>query len=111
MLYWNLISNHYIRFNFQQGVLGASSSVSSLVDFSVSSSVSSLVSSSSLGSSSSGYRYSFTVVVLKSVGLLGSCTLYISLTILSNLNGLVYLLLYLGLPFCYTNIFKLRGRL
>ena len=82
------------------------SSVGFLVGFSVSSSSSSL-----LGSSGSGYKYNFTTVVLKLVGLLKSYTLYISLSILSNLNGLVYLLLYLILPLRYTSTSKLRGRL
>jgi len=68
-------------------------------------------SSSLLGSSSLGYRYSFTVIVLKLVGLLGSYTLYISLLILSNLNRLVYLPLYPVLPLHYTSTSELRGRL
>ena len=76
----------------------------------VSSSVNSSVSSSSLGFSSLGYRYSFTVVVLKLVGPLRSYTLYISLLILGNLNGLVHLPLCLVLPSCYISISKLRGR-
>ena len=108
----NLIGGYYIRFNFQ-GILATGSLVSSLVGFLVSSLVSFLVSSSSsslLGSSSLGYRYSFTTIVLKLVGLLGSYTLYISLIILSNLNRLVYLPLYLVLPFYYISISKLRGR-
>ena len=95
----NLISNRYIYFNFRRGILAAGSLVSSLVGSLVGSLVSSLVSSSSsflLGSSS--YRYSFTTIVLKLVGLLGSYTLYISLIILSNLNRLFYLPLYLVLP-------------
>jgi len=50
-------------------------------------------------------------MVLKSVGLLGSCTLYVSLLILSNLNRLVYLPLYLVLPLRYISTSKLRGRL
>ena len=94
----SLISNYYIRFNFQQGILAASSLVSSS-------------SSSLLGFSSLGYRYSFTTMVLKLVGLLGSYILYISPLILSNLNRLVYLLLCLVLPLRYISISKLRGRL
>ena len=93
-----------------------------MVDFLVSSLVGSLVgslvsfldsfsSSSSLGSSSLGYRYGFTVMVLKLVGPLGSYTLYISLLISSNLNGLVHLPLCLVLPLCYMSTSKLRGRL
>ena len=113
---------HYIHFNLQQSVLAAGSSVgssvSSLVGFSVSSwvgsSVSSLVSSSSassLGSSGLSYRYGFTAIVLKSVGLLGSYTLHISLLILSSLNRPVYLPLCLILPSRYISTSKLRGRL
>ena len=99
----NLISSRYIYFNYQQGVLATGSLVSSLVG--------SFSSSLSLGSSSSGYRYSFTAMVLKLVGLLSSYTLYISLLILSNLNRLVYLPLYLILPSRYISTSKLRGRL
>jgi len=50
-------------------------------------------------------------MVLKLVGLLGSYTLYISLLIPSNLNGLVYLPLCLILPLRYISTSKLRGRL
>ena len=133
---WSLISNHYIHFNFQQGALAISSSVGSLVGCyihfnfqqgtlvasslvgslvgsSVSSQVNSLVSSSfasSLGSFNLSYRYGFITVVLKLIGSLGSCTLYISPLIPSSLNGLVHLLLCLVLPFCYINTSKLRGR-
>src|SRR6266568_874298 len=72
---WSLVNSHYVRFDLRRGALATSSSlgssVSSLVGSSVSSwvgsSVSSLVNSSSLGSSGLGYRYSFTIVVLKSV--------------------------------------------
>jgi len=88
--------------------------VSSLVSFLVSSSVGFLISSSSsslLGSFGLGYRYSFTTIVLKLVGPLGSYTLYISLLILSNLNRLVYLPLCLVLPLRYRSTFELRGRL
>ena len=88
--------------------------ISSLVNSLVSSLVSSLDSSSSnslLGSSSLGYRYSFTIMVLKLVGLLGSYTLYISLLIPSNLNRPVHLLLCLVLPLRYISTSKLRGRL
>ena len=105
----SLISSHYIHFNFQRGIPATSSLVSSLV----SSSISSLVSSSSsslLSSSSLGYRYSFTTIVLKSVGLLGSYTLYISLSIPSNLNRLVYLPLCPVLPSRHISTSKLRGR-
>ena len=69
---WSLIGGYYVRYDFRRGALAASSLVGSLVSFSVSSLVNSLVSSSvsSLVSfSSSGYKYNFTVVVLKSVGL------------------------------------------
>ena len=51
------------------------------------------------------------MVVLKSVGPLGYCTLYISLLILSNLNRPVYLPLCLVLPLCHVNMSKLKGRL
>jgi hypothetical protein len=115
---WNLISSYRVYCNFWWGALAASSlvnsSVSSLVGSLVSSLVGFLVSSSSaslLGSSGLSYRYSFTAMVLKSVGLLGSYTLYISLLILSNLNRLVYLPLYLVLPSRYIRTSKLRGRL
>jgi len=83
-----------------------SSLVSSLVGFLVSSSSSSL-----LGSPGLGYRYSFTAIVLKSVGPLGSYILYISLLIPSNLNRLVYLPLCLVLPSRHISTSKLRGRL
>ena len=114
IFYQNLISDHYIHFNFQRDILAASSLVNSLVGSSVGSSVSSLVGSSSsslLGFSSSGYRYSFTAIVLKSVGLLGSYILYIFPSIPSNLNKLVYLPLYLVLPLRYTSTSKLKRRL
>ena len=99
VFYWSLVSSCRVRFNFRWGILAAGSLVGSLVGFSVGFSVGSLV-GSLVGSSSSGCRYGFTVVVLKLVGLLGSYTLYISLAILSNLNRLVHLPLYLVLPFC-----------
>ena len=98
----NFINGYYIRFDLQGGIVAASS----LVSYLVSSLVSSLV-----GSSSLGYRYSFTTIVLKSVGLLGSYTLYISPSILINLNGLVYLPLYLVLPLRHISISELRRRL
>jgi hypothetical protein len=125
VFYRSFISSCYIHFNLRQGALATGSLVGSLVSSSfgslISSSLSSLVgslvsssvgssSTSLLGSSSSSYRYSFTIVVLKSVGLLGSYTLYISLTIPSNLNRLVHLPLCLVLPSRYTSISKLRGR-
>src|SRR5438445_255260 len=66
--------------------------------------------SSFLGSSGSGYRYGFTAMVLKLVGPLGSCTLYISPLIPSNLNRPVHLPLYLVLPSHYISISKLKGR-
>jgi len=106
MFYWDFISNYYVRFNLWGGTLVASF----LVSFLVSSLVGSLV-SSLLGFSSLGYRYSFTTIVLKLVGPLGSYTLYISPLILSNLNRLVYLLLCLVLPLRYISTSKLRGRL
>ena len=106
MFYQDFVSNYYIYFNLQGDILAASSLISSLV-----SSLVSFSSSSLLGSSSLGYRYSFTAIVLKLVGLLGSYTLYISLLILSNLNGLVYLPLYLVLPLRHISTSKLRGRL
>jgi len=49
-------------------------------------------------------------MVLKSVGLLGSYTLYISPLILSNLNRLVHLLLCLVLPLRHISMSELRGR-
>ena len=122
---WSLISSHCVCFNLQWGTLAASSLVSSLIGSSVSSLVGSLVSSSvsslvsslvgfsvsSLVSSFGlGYRYSFTTVVLKLVGLLGSCTLYVSPLILSDLNRLVYLPLCPVLPSYYMSTSKLRGR-
>ena len=112
---WSLVSGCHICFNLRRGALAASSSLSSSVGSSVGSSVSSLVSSlvssSLLGSSSSGYRYSFTIVVLKSVGPLGNCTLHVSLLIPSNLNKPVHLPLCPVLPSCYMSTSKLRGRL
>ena len=114
----DFIGDYYIYFNLQRSTVVISSLVNSLVSFLVGSLINSLVSSlngssssSLLGSSSLGYRYSFTVVVLKSVGLLGSYTLYISLLILNNLNRPVYLLLCLVLPLHYISTSKLRGRL
>jgi len=114
----NFISGHRVRFNLWGGTVTAGSLVGFLVSSLFSSSVSSLVGSliSSLvsflvGSSSSGYRYGFTTIVLKLVGLLGSYILYISLSILSSLNGPVYLLLCLVLPSRYISTSKLRGRL
>ena len=104
---WSLVSSRHIRFDLRRGALVAGSLASS----SVGSSVGSLAGSSSLDSSSSGCRYGFTVVVLKSVGPLGYCTLYISPLILSNLNRPVYLSLCPVLPLCYISMFKLRGRL
>ena len=103
----SLVSGRHVCFNFRWGVLAASSLVSSLVGSSVGSLVGSS-SSSSLGSSSSGYRYGFTTIVLKLVGPLGSYTLYISLLILSNLNRLVHLPLYLVLPSCHISMSELR---
>ena len=61
--------------------------------------------------SSLSCRYSFTVIVLKLVGLLGSWTLQVSLSVLSNLNRLVYLPLCLILHLCYTRTSKLIRRL
>ena len=94
MFCWDFIGSYCIRFNLQGGIVAASSLVSFLV-----------------GSSGLGYRYSFTTIVLKSVGLLGSYTLHISPLILSSLNRLVYLPLCLVLPLRYISISKLRGRL
>ena len=106
----DFIGGYYIRFNLWGGIVATSSlvgsSVSSLVGFLVSFLVSSLVSSSS-----SGYRYSFTAIVLKLVGPLGSYTLYISPLIPSNLNRPVYLLLCPVLPLRHISTSKLRGRL
>ena len=101
VFYWNLINSYYICFSCWWGVLAASFLIGSLVSFFF---------GSSLGSSSLGCRYSFTTVVLKSVGPLNSCTLYVSLLILSNLNRLVHLLLCLILPSRYISTSKLRGR-
>ena len=101
----DFVGDYYIHFNLQRGVVVISSLVGSLISSLNSSSFSSLLSSSGLG-----YRYSFTIIVLKLVGLLGSYTLYISLLILSNLNGLVYLPLCLVLPLRHISMFKLRGR-
>ena len=95
---WDFISNCYIYFNFQRGALATSSLVSSFFG-------------SLLGSFSSGYRYSFTAMVLKLVGLLGSYTLYISPLIPSNLNRPVYLPLCPVLPLRHISTFELRGRL
>jgi len=49
-------------------------------------------------------------MVLKSVGLLGNYTLYISPLVPSSLNGLVYLPLCLVLPSRHISTSKLRGR-
>ena len=110
MFCWDFISNYYVRFNLWRGAVAASSLVSSLVG-SLISSLNSSSSSSLLGSSSLGYRYSFTVMVLKLVGPLGSYILYISPLILSSLNSLVYLPLYLVLLSRHISTSKLRGRL
>jgi len=98
MFYCNFVGGHYVRFNLWGGIVAASSLVGSLV-------------SSLVGSSSSGCRYSFTTMVLKSVGLLGSYILYISLLIPSSLNRLVHLPLCPVLPLRHMSISKLRGRL
>ena len=122
VFYWNFISGHCVCFNCRQGTLACGSLVGSLVSSLVGSSINSLVGSSInslvgssfsslLGSFGSGYRYSFTAIVLKLVGLLSSCTLYISLLILSNLNGLVYLPLCPVLPSRHISMSELRGRL
>ena len=68
-------------------------------------------STSLLGSSGLSYKYRFTAIVLKSVSLLYSYTLYIFLLILNNLNRLVYLLLCLILPSRHMSMSELRGRL
>jgi len=106
----NFISGCYVRFNLWGGIIAAGSLVGSLVSSLVGSLISSLV-NSLVSSSSLGYRYSFTAMVLKLVGPLGSYILYISPLILSSLNGLVYLLLCLVLPSRYMSTSKLRGRL
>ena len=105
MFYQDFVSDCCIYFNLQGGTVATSSLVSSLVGSLVSSLVGSLVSSSSLG-----YRYSFTAVVLKLVGPLKSYILYISPSILSSLNSPVYLPLCLVLPLRHTSTSKLRGR-
>ena len=118
VFYWSLVGSCRVRFDLRRGALAAGSSVGSLVGSlvgsSVGSSVGSLVgssvSSSLLDSSSSGYRYGFTVIVLKSVGPLGSCTLHVSPLIPSSLNGPVYLPLCLVLPSRYISMSELRGR-
>ena len=102
----DFVSNCCVRFNLWRGIVVISSLVGSLV-----SSLNGSSSGSLLGSSGLGYRYGFTIMVLKSVGPLGSYTLYISPLILSNLNGLVYLPLCLVLPLRYISTSKLRGRL
>jgi len=115
---WSLVGSRCIRFDLWRGALAASSSLGSSVSSSVNSSVNSWVgslvgssiNSSSLGFFGLGYRYGFTIVVLKSVGPLGSCTLHVSLSIPSNLNGLVHLPLCLVLSLYYISIFELRGR-
>jgi len=94
----DFVGSRYVHFNLWGGIIAASSligsSVSSLFSSLVSSLVGSLVSSlvsSLVGSFGLGYRYSFTAIVLKLVGPLGSYILYISLLIPSSLNRLVYL--------------------
>jgi len=104
---WSLVGSHHICFDLRRGTLAAGSLLSSSVGFLVGSSVS----SSLLGFSSLGYRYGFTVVVLKSVGPLGNYTLHVSLSIPSNLNGLVHLPLCPVLSLHHISISKLRGRL
>ena len=119
----SFVSSCCVHFDLWQGILAIGSLASSLAGFLVgslagfltgflagslaNSSVSSLA-GSSVGS---GCRYGFTAIVLKLVGLLGNYTLYISPLILNNLNGLIYLLLCLILPFCHISMSKLRGRL
>ena len=111
----SLVGSRYICFNFWRGVLATDSLAGSLAGSSVGFLAGFLAGFlvGSLASSSVGldYRYSFTAMVLKSVGLLGNYTLYISPLILSNLNRLVHLPLYLVLLFCYISISKLKGRL
>jgi len=106
MFCWDFIGNYCVRFNLRRGAVVVGSLVNSLV-----SSLDSSSSSSLLGSSGLGYRYGFTTIVLKSVGLLGSYILYISPSILSSLNRLVYLPLCPVLPLRHTSTSKLRGRL
>ena len=113
VFYQSLISGCCVCFNFWRGILATGSSIGSSVGSLVSSLISSSVSSSStssLNSSNSSYRYSFTTVVLKLVGLLGSCTLHVFPSIPSNLNRPVYLPLYLVLSSHYISISELRGR-
>ena len=109
MFCWSLVSNYYIHFNLQRSALATSSSASSLASSLINSLASSLASSSisSLASSliSLGCKYSFTIVVLKSVSPLISYTLHISPSIPSNLTKPVHLPLYPILPFYYISIY------
>jgi len=105
MFYWDFVGDRRVRFDLRRGAVVVGSLVNSSVG-----SLDSSSSSSSLGSSGSGYRYSFTAVVLKSVGPLGSCILYISPSIPSSLNGPVHLPLCPVLPSRHTSTSELRGR-
>ena len=100
VFYWNRASSHYICSVLCHGSIN--SFYDSLVD------LLGLSLSSDLGLSS---RYSLTTIVLKSVGLLRSYTLYVSFLRLINLNRPVYLLLWLVLPSYYTRTSKLSRRL
>jgi len=111
MFYWDFVGDHYVHFNLWGGVLATSSLIGSLVGSLVSSLVGLLVSSLVSSSSGLGCRYSFTAIVLKSVGPLGSYILYISPLIPSNLNRPVHLPLCPVLPLRYISTSKLRGRL
>ena len=99
MFCWNRASSYRVRsilhYSLIDSFYGSSVDLLSL----------SLSSDSGLSS-----RYSLTTIVLKSVGPLGSCTLYVSFLRLINLNGPVYLLLWLVLPSRYIRTCELRDR-
>jgi len=110
MFCYDFVGSHYVCFDLWGGIVATGSLVSSLVSSLFGSSVGSLV-GFLVGSSGLGYRYSFTTIVLKSVGPLRSYILYISPLIPSSLNRPVYLPLYLVLPSRYTSTSELRRRL
>ena len=110
VFYQSLIGSRRVYFNLWRGILAAGSLASSLASSLVGSLASFLASSLVSSLAGLGYRYSFTAMVLKSVGLLGSYTLYIFLSILSSLNGPVYLPLYPVLPSRHISTLELRGR-
>ena len=101
-VFWrNLAGSRRSRSALRRGLSGSS----------VSGSLASIGVPSSSSGSGSLSRNGFTAVVLKSVTPLGSCTLHVSLSMLTSLNGPVYLPLCPVLPSRPTSTSELSGRL